>query len=612
MKEKMNRVRELRRRLESTFFFKNVLMYILIPVLAGVQWLTVQLCCQSFGDCLRVNPVYMLLETSLLFAVTAAVALCTGRWWIGHAVTLPIAFVYGVLNYYVITLHGTPLNVRDTGNMGTTGEVLSGYKLEISGSVVLQGVLFLLGLAGVYVLRRIALGQQRWQRGRVLGRAASVAASALLIFFGFFGPHPIKPAITRSWDWKPAITTYGSLSCLLENALCVNDIVLFPDGYSDEAAQRVAEKYADETERPQVQPDVIFILNETYYDVSVLTDLRTDTDPFAALNGRDDLIRGFATSPVAGGGTNCSEYELLTGNSLFLTPGITPFQSLDMQGADGLVSRLEAQGYSTISVNSEHRENYYRHTGYPGLGFDRVYDDLDFTHREYYADRCYETDQCLYEHLTDWYEDMGDGPRFAYVLTIQNHGGYELCAPEDDTVHVLNDYGRYNEQMNEYLTSLELSARALNDLIEYFENCGRPVVLCMVGDHTTCFAPNVISDSFSEEQADLLLRSTPYVVWSNCDFDESVLPQTVSLHALGSCVLAGAGLAQSDYDRYVAEMCRSVPVFLSGGDWYDAEGNRHDYESVEQMPDVLRDYVYMLYNNLEGGQQRQDDFFCEN
>ena len=609
MKSFSEKLSQLRNRIESTSFFRNGLIYVLVPVMTLVQWLIVQLCYQTVGGSFAMNPVYILLEASLLFSLDALLALCTGRWWIGYAVTMPVAFVYGVLNHYVIDLHGTPVSVRDVGNMGTTGEVLAGYRLEISSSVILQGVLFLLGLAGAYIMRRIGLRQQRWDLRRVPVRGVCVLLSAVLIFFGYFAPAPIKPEVTRSWDWAPPLRTYGALSCLLENAVSAEEILLRPEGYTPEAAAAIAAKYGSAGEsEPEVKPDIIFILNETFYDVSIITDLRTDRDPLAALNERDDLIRGFATSPVAGGGTNCSEYEFLTGNSLYLTPGITPFQSLDMQGASGVVSRLEAQGYSTISVNSEHRENYYRHTGYPGLGFDRVYNDLDFTHREYYADRCYETDQCLYEHLIDWYEDMGDGPRFAYLLTIQNHGGYELCEPEDDTVHVLDDYGSYNDQMNEYFTGLELSAQALCDLIEYFEQGDRPVVLCMVGDHTTCFAPKIISEKFTPEEADLLLRSTPYVVWSNCGLDEQFLPERVSLHSLGSCVLAGAGV-DSSYDRFVTEVCRTAPVFLSGGDWYDREGVRHEAEGVEQMPEILREYVYMLCNNLEGGEHRQAEFF---
>jgi len=598
-----------RDRLESTLFFRQVLIYILVPCVGLLQWLIIQLCCQDLAGCFTTKPAYILLEAALLVGVDALFALLTGRWWIGFCVTSVVSFIYGVANYYVIDLHGTPLSLRDFGNIGVAGEVMKGYILEISGRVVLQAVLMVLCMVGIHVLRRISLGQKAFALWRTLSRGAVLIGCVLLTYFGMFSPQPIKPAQTRSWAWETALRTYGCVSCLLENTLSANDILLEPEDYSAQRAEQIAAAQPEAPQSQTVTPDVIFILNETYYDLSIVTDLRTDVDPFAALNQRDDLVRGFATSPVIGGGTNCSEYELLTGNSLCLTPGITPFQSINMEGADGIVSRLEALGYTSLCANSESSGNYYRSTGYPGLGFDEIHFAEDFTGQEYYGGREYETDESLYRNLIEWYEAMGDQPRFAYLLTIQNHGGYILSDESCDTVHVLDDYGERTDEINEYLTCVSLSADALAGLIEYFEQGDRSVVLCMVGDHTNFFARELLDESVTPEQADLLLRSTPYVVWSNCGFDASSMPETVSLHSLSSCVLKGAGVELCAYDRYVSDMCRSVPVLLSGGDWYDADGVRHS-AAQEEMPQVLSDYLCLLCNNLTGGDQRLEDFFC--
>lgn len=609
MKSLLQRIAAVRERLESTPFFRSGLVYILIPCLLLLQWLMIQMCYRSLPDCFTTGIQYILAECALLLTAESLLALCTGRWWIGTLVTVLISYVYGVLNYYVIDLHGTPVSVRDAGNIGTAGEVLNGYTLEIGSRVIGQTVLLLLCLLGVYTLRRIGLKQERYDVTRTVTRAAVLLCSGVCIFFSFFAPNPLKPAQTRSWDWDEPLVTYGSLSCLLENALSADEVLLVPEGCSDETAAEAAQLYEPIQRENAVTPDIIFILNETYYDLSLITDLETDTDPFAALNRRDDLIRGYAVNPVTGGGTNCSEYELLTGLSLYPTPGITPFQSIDMASTDSVVSRLEALGYSSLSVNSECEENYYRNTGYPALGFDRVYFEQHFTNREYYFDRGYETDESLYRALLDWYGQMGDGPRFAYLLTIQNHGGYTTCAPETDTVHVLNDYGKYNSEMDEFLTSISLSAQAFSDLLDRLAQSDRPTVVCMVGDHTCCFAPKIADESLTRDERELLLRSVPYVVWSNCGFDRSWLPETVSLHSLSSCVLAGAGVQLSGYDSYVAQMCRTIPVFLSGGAWYDADGVRHEAESVADMPEELRGYISLVCNNL-GGEDRLDEFFC--
>ncbi len=594
--------------IKSACTAENLIPCVVIPCLALLQWLIVQLCCQSAADCFRTKPVYILIESTLLLAVDALIALCTGRWWIGFCVTSVFAAIYGIANHYVIDLHGTPLSLRDFGNIGVTGEVMKGYVLEISGSVVLQAVLFALCIAGTILLMYVQRRQKKFEWWRCISRSIILAGCGLIMFLGIFSAKPLKPAETRSWDWQPALRTYGCLSCLVENTMSSGDIVLEPENYSLQEAQRIAESYEAVRQEETVTPDIIFILNETYYDLSVITDLETDVDPFAALNRRDDLIRGYAASPVIGGGTNCSEYEFLTGNSLCLTPGITPFQSIDMQGADGIVSRLEVLGYSSLCANSESAGNYFRSTGYPGLGFDEIYFSDAFTGQEYYGNRGYESDRCLYENLIGWYENMGDAPRFAYTLTIQNHGGYILSDESYDTVHVQNDYGERNDEIDEYLTGISLSAEALCDLIDYFEQGDRPVVVCMVGDHCPHFAKEIVDDRYTPEQADLRLRMTPYVVWSNCGFDESAIPEILGLHALSSCVLSGANVELSPYDSYVAEMCRDIPVLLSCGDWYDRDGIRHSVRN-EEAPQVLSDYLVLLCNNITGGEHRLERFF---
>ena len=55
------------------------------------------------------------------------------------------------------------------------------------------------------------------------------------------------------------------------------------------------------------------------------------------------------------------------------------------------------------------------------------------------------------------YEDNQDGPRFMYLLTYQNHGGYEQNDNEYDTVYIQKELGDLTDDVNEYLSSVEKS-----------------------------------------------------------------------------------------------------------------------------------------------------------
>ena len=79
---------------------------------------------------------------------------------------------------------------------------------------------------------------------------------------------------------------------------------------------------------------------------------------------------GYALVPDVGGGTNRSEFELLTGNSMDLLPGITPFSTLSMEGQPSVVSYLESLGYTTLAAHPALPANYRRGTAWPALGFD--------------------------------------------------------------------------------------------------------------------------------------------------------------------------------------------------------------------------------------------------
>ena len=69
----------------------------------------------------------------------------------------------------------------------------------------------------------------------------------------------------------------------------------------------------------------------------------------------------------------------------------------------------------------------------------------DFEELEFYHDRYFAEDSSLYDNLIRWYEVQCEDaePIFMYMLTIQNHGGWNLNDSVYDTVHVLNAEGEY-------------------------------------------------------------------------------------------------------------------------------------------------------------------------
>ena len=133
------------------------------------------------------------------------------------------------------------------------------------------------------------------------------------------------------------------------------DPVIEPENYNDAAAVNTARKADDynapaSPESAEDYPDIVLILSESFYDFDLVTDLQADTDIMPVTKNLPNSVYGHTISPHVGGGTNSTEYEMLTSNSLILMPSITPFNWLNLYNANSVVSYLKGLGYSTMAA----------------------------------------------------------------------------------------------------------------------------------------------------------------------------------------------------------------------------------------------------------------------
>lgn len=554
---------------------------------------------------LAISWDYVLLNFLTLGAVWAVFLLILRRFWLANLLFGIVCGGIAIANHFVIKFHTMPLSFLTLRNFKTAMNVISSYDFSI-GRMALVLILGLAGLIALPLAYRYAVQPSKRPLRQVLIRDVSlILAACTVMYFGYFSKNPVKPRHTITWKWTVAYYEYGYAACTIETLFQSLNAVNPPDGYSDAAVEKLdIVPYGSET---PAAPDIILILNETFYDLRLITDLETDVPYLDNIENLENVRLGYAVVPGAGGGTNSSEYELLTSNSLQLMPGITPFNSLDLNGANSLVSYLQDLDYSTAASHAGPAVNYSRGIGYKALRFDDIYFVDSLVDTEFYYDRRNETDATLYRNnLVRWYEDQPeDAPRFQYMLTIQNHGGYEMNKPEYDLVHTLNDFGEYTQQVNEYLTSISLSDQAFKELTDYFSQVDRPVVVCMVGDHAPSFASSIADSSLSKEERELRLRQVPLMIWANFPLEEQELG-TMSMNYVVPTLLEIAGVELSPYYSYLLQTKEQVPVLTSYGYYYDTEGNRYAYDSDEGSPyaELVKGCFYLEYYNLQKGENQ--------
>lgn len=537
------------------------------------------------------------------------VLILTNRMWISNILCSILCGIIAVVNHYVLIYHGMPLSFLVIKNFATAMNVASAYSFSLDSIAIILILAMLVLITTSLISWKVSKGGYLTGKVKWIRNIAILVCSIFVIGIGYCTTW-IKPISTISWLWSEAYHSYGYAACTLESAYKSINGINKPDGYSNTAVNsiEIEQQNVDSSETP----DIILILNETFYDLNQITDIETDVPYMQNIQSMDNLLTGYAITPSLGGGTNNSEYELLTSNSLQLMPGVTPFNFLDLTNANSIVSYVNALGYDTTGSHSEAAVNYSRGQGYSALGFQKSYFDEDFLNKEYYYNRWYETDENVYDNLIRWYEESPeDSPRFQYLLTIQNHGGWDLNDSKYDIVHTQNDYGANTELVNEYLTGIYLSDQAFKELTDYFSEQDRPVIVCMVGDHCPTFAADIVDAKYTDQEQQLLLRKVPLLIWANYDLEEVDLG-TMSMNYVIPTLLEIADMKLSSYYSYMLQLKEQVPILTAYGYYYDINGNIYKYDKDEsaEYESLVDDYFYLEYNNLQ--KSRKQELFTAN
>ena len=583
---------------------------LLILAMTAIQSLQLDLSCGTrIVTLLRRRIWFIPLNMGLVLLIDLVFLLPTRRW--GRAFLLGNLFtaVWSVANHYAWLYSGEPITATALLSIGTALNVLGRYDLPFD--LPAAAAIAAFAVSTVLALLLCALEKRSIPWRRIW---AVVLAIAALVGGGCGAAVWLERTDTDVlWSSRVYLNSQGYPVYFLRQTLLTVNQIQTPPGYDDQAMAAVAADRAGTgtAARSQTAPDIILILNETFYDLDLYTDVEADAPYLDVWRSAENAIRGHAVIPGIGGGTNRAEYELLTGNSMHLLACQAPFNTMDMTQANSAVRYLKDLGYTAWAMHQASSSNYNRGRSYPALGFDQVRFANAFT-ADAYGNRD-ETDAANYRDLLGWYDQAGDGPRFMYLLTYQNHGGYEQNDAALDTVHTGRDFGELTDDVDEYLTSIQQSDQALGELMAALESSPRPALVCMVGDHSPSFLPQLRArEGASAEELEVISRSTPFIIWANAAFGP--LPEqedrTLTCTDLVPTVLDLAGLPLSPYYRELLSLRDAVPCRLSTGLYRTAEGRFGVFEPGDPLFEALTPYYYMEYNNITGGKGRYQTLFA--
>ena len=289
------------------------------------------------------------------------------------------------------------------------------------------------------------------------------------------------------------------------------DEVEMPENYSENTINSIINKNTNSDSTNSYEsnnPNVIFIMSESFSDFRVFDSLNIDPEIYSAFDevGNEGYV-GNCVVPTFGGYTTRTEFELLLGLPTFAlnTPSVPQNLLKKQDTIDTFPSYFKSLGYNTTYIHPFSKTFYDRDTLYAEYGFDNLYFDDNMT-VETENFRRYISDKSVFEQIKSVLQ-TNSSPSYIFTTTMQNHQPYYSETSDN------------SDQLSYYLDGIKETSTELREFTNWLKDFDEDVILVFVGDHFPFFTPDDdVYDrlGLNNLNADLIYTQK-YIIWNNYD-----------------------------------------------------------------------------------------------
>ncbi len=529
--------------------------------------------------------------------------LCQSIFAGGLIVTLSVAGL-SFANYYKMLITSTPLYVQDIRLVTQVGGImeLNEASMKFSGESAAAVVIMLLVLVGLFFASRRF--RPRLREGLISGLVSAILFASLFCV----------PASVESWFYGPVgsgqaaaqdtqivhNSRCGVLLGLWRSVVLGGEEELIPEPDEEELMLMNAQSWIEElpdTDKDE-QPNVIFVLGESFFDVTELPGVSYAEDPVADFHRIcSEGVSGKFYTHTLGYGTENIELEIMTGiNTRFFSwdDMIYGWEQEKLLTYPSLPQLFSDAGYYTAYLHTFNDGIYNRTALYTALGFQDMYFSGDFAAIDPEAAAAPDYWSYMYGKIAgEFYSDdyladvtaelfdqkAGEGPVFLWAVTMENHTPYTADKFSSYDFPFESDLGdEAVGVLNAVTQGVADCSEALGKLVDHLAAQDEPVIVVFFGDHrpgtplesgATVYSeigmcPEDVADWELEDYAELY--ATDYVIWSN---DPLLLPAEPGSRMNTSSTLLGVEalqMAGMDLDEYWS-MCAVVDTVSDGWTW---------------------------------------------
>ena len=560
------------------------------------------------------NPGYLLL-TGLLYGVIAAViGAATGTLAIGSIVTAVLSLGLSLTDYFKTAINGTPLELVDFGLATQLGNVAGvAGELKPHKDFWMAAAALVLCIIILILLRKFVKLQGK---ERLAGLGVSVLL-ALCLFTGF-GAEKVGPVFGVDMYTRTAATVshdrYGLTVSLWRD--CFLGSMDGPGGYSEAYMQdvlaRIDELTADyRTEEDVVTPNVLFILSESFFDLTRLPDLTYERDPLENFHAlQSESISGNFHSHYLGYGTGYLEMAMLQGfTGMDFNPGtnICFLEDESYSLLDSAIAPFLQRGYKAEMLHAFDNSLYNRTVTYPLMGFSDLFfsadvQALDFPWEDTKYGGYYLNDRYFFTGMLERMRTINESgkPAFLYGISMENHQpfdaekfGYE-CQIGVESQTLSDEDMAIVRVMLEGVTRAD---QALGMLVEELRSTEEPTIVVFFGDHRpnlfmtdgeTVYTklglcPENDTLNWTAEQINDLY-ATDYLIWANDPALLNGLAGTEQESSITGLCPQLLDVTNMGWNRWWALQDKIRQVALTDTDLYFVDGEGNGYFSAAEAP----------------------------
>ena len=585
------------------------------------------------------SPMILVLNLLFFYLLYGFAAFLSGSVRRGFQIATLVPMLFGLTNYFVVSFRGSPIVPWDLLSLGTAVSVADNYTFTLSWKAAASVLMF---IWMILIVSKSSVTFRNW-------KIRFAVAAVWLIGLGGYVSGIQKSSVQSFFGMDTTLFTLnvlyrnnGIAAAFLGNLRFLN--IEEPSGYSVKKVAEIASDLQTDAESINSEhsasvstsdsdtqkntgtataatvtnPNIIVIMDEAFSDLSVWGDFETSEEVMPFFKQlQQEAVGGEVYVSVKGGNTANTEFEFLTGNSMaFLPTGSVPYQQYIKSETPSLASYLKSLGYTTTAIHPYNRSGWDRDTVYGYFGFDQFLDKDSFT--DPYRLRGYISDKSAFDKIIEQYEiGKNQGSQFIFEVTMQNHGGYSKETPDFNIYLTLPEVESKTTSVvatEKYLTLINQTDRALQELVEYFEQQSEPTIIVMFGDHQPSdYITNTIQricGVTGDDTLDSLEQGyrVPFLMWSNYGLEHQYYAG-ISVNYLSSILMQNANIAKTGYQEFLSNLMQSFPI-INANVYQDADGVFHSWD--ENQEEQLKNYQILQYNQLVDKKHRDWSFFGGN